>query len=96
MFSITSDAANAIAVAPTTRSRSARVGVGPVVAAAALTGTCRDSSAVAVFRGDLISYSLRCGRMTGDSTIADFDDGRIGSRVVFVRPMERSVSRAFG
>ena len=58
MFSITSDAANAIAVAPTTRSRSARVGVGPVVAAAALTGTCRDSSSVAVFRGDLISYSF--------------------------------------
>jgi hypothetical protein len=34
--------------------------------------------------------------MTSDSTIADFDDGRIGLKVVLVRPMERSVSRAFG
>jgi hypothetical protein len=30
--------------------------------------------------------------MTGDSTIAGFDDGQIGFWVVFVRPMERSVS----
>jgi hypothetical protein len=58
MFSITSDAANAIAVAPTTRSRSARTGTGSVVATAALTGACRDSCAVAVLRGDLISYSF--------------------------------------
>jgi len=34
--------------------------------------------------------------MTGDSTIADFDDGRIGLGAGVVRPMERSVSRAFG
>ena len=47
-----------IAVAPTTHVRSARVWVGSVVAAAALTGACRDSCAVAVLRGDLISYSF--------------------------------------
>jgi hypothetical protein len=34
--------------------------------------------------------------MTGDSTIADIDDGRIGSGLVFVGPMQRSVARAFG
>jgi hypothetical protein len=57
-LSIKTAAADAIAVAPTTRSRSARGGVGLVVAAAALAGTCRDSSVVAVFRCDLISYSF--------------------------------------
>ena len=36
-----------------------------VVAAAALTGTCGDSSAVAVFFGDLISLLLRFSRMAG-------------------------------
>ena len=55
---ITTNAADAIAVAPTTHVRSARVGVGPVVAATALTGACRDSCAAAVLRGDLISYSF--------------------------------------
>jgi hypothetical protein len=35
---------------------------------------------MAVFRGDLISLLLRCGRMVGDSTIDDLDDGRIGFR----------------
>jgi len=34
--------------------------------------------------------------MTGGSTITDLNDVRIGLRVVIVRPMERSVSRAFG
>jgi hypothetical protein len=34
--------------------------------------------------------------MTGNSTITDFDDGRIGFKVAFVPPMERSVSRTFG
>ena len=53
-----SPGADAIAAAPTTRTRSARVGAGSVVAAAAPTGTCRDSDAVAVFCHELISYSF--------------------------------------
>jgi hypothetical protein len=57
-LSMTTDAATAIAVAPTTRTRSARVGAGSVVAAAAPTGTYRDSDAVAVFCRELISYSF--------------------------------------
>ena len=57
-LSIKTAAADAIAAAPTTQLGSARVGVGPVVAATAPTGTCRDSCPVGVFCGDLISYSF--------------------------------------
>src|SRR5688572_12657233 len=55
---MTNDATNAIAAAPTTRSPNAGVGIGPLVATAALAGTCWDSTALSRLCGDLISYSF--------------------------------------
>src|SRR6476619_1692796 len=55
---MTNDATNAIAAAPTTRSPNAGVGIGPLVATAALAGTCWDSTALSLLCGDLISYSF--------------------------------------
>src|SRR4029077_17406516 len=55
---MTNDATNAIAAAPTTRSPNAGVGIGPLVATAALAGTCWDSTALSLLCGNLISYSF--------------------------------------